>query len=392
LAEMASFTPCYRSGSFGMYIHVPFCLQKCGYCSFYSVAGAKSWYGRFVKAVLRQISQAAPASWARQRRPRTLFLGGGTPSVLPAESIVSLVRQCIQEFNCADEELEITVEVNPATIDYAGLCALRRAGVNRLSIGVQSLDDNELLCLGRVHNGAEARESVVLARRAGFTSLSLDLMYGLPGQSAAGWRNTLDQAVDLAPDHLSMYELTIESDTPFCRQQDKGQLNLPVEEEVLAMMEYSLEATQKAGLHRYEISNYARPGYECRHNSNYWLNGSYFGFGPGAVSCCSGERTTAITDVARFCKLVESGQSVITEQERLTREQRFRETVIMGLRMSCGIAVSSLEQRFSLHPVDYYGTVLKRLVDQELIVLNCGRLQLTPTGFLLANRVMSELV
>ncbi|NOX80998.1 MAG: coproporphyrinogen III oxidase family protein, partial [Deltaproteobacteria bacterium] len=255
-----------------------------------------------------------------------------------------------------------------------------------------SFRDDELRRLGRLHTAAAARQTVSWARRAGFTNLSLDLMYGLPGQRLAGWLETLRQALDLEPEHLSIYELTVEEGTPFAGRARRGNLNLPAEEEVLAMMEATLTRLAAAGYRRYEISSYARPGRECRHNINYWRNGSYIGLGAGAVSCLDGRRLSGVADVEDYCCRLESGRPVWSDVEQLDREARFRETVIMGLRMTAGVSVAELRRRFDIDLPAYYGPTLAALLDQDLLVHDRERLRLSARGLVLANRVMAELV
>jgi oxygen-independent coproporphyrinogen-3 oxidase len=228
--------------------------------------------------------------------------------------------------------------------------------------------------------------------RAGFANLNLDLMFGLPGQSTEGWRRTLRTALELAPDHLAIYELTIEENTPFAALREEGRLALPAEDEVLAMMAITAEETARAGFLRYEISNYARPGRECRHNLNYWHNGDYLGFGAGAVSCFCGRRCAAVQDIEQYCRLIESGKEPWTEVEKLDPEARFRETMVMGLRLTAGVSLAGLEGRFSLRADEYYGETLQRLIRQGLVVLARDTIRLTATGLDLANQVMAELV
>lgn len=323
---------------------------------------------------------------------RTVFFGGGTPSVLPVSLLVKLLHACCGCFCISCEKTEISLEVNPATVDRDDLEQLFGAGFNRLSIGVQSFVDEELSTLGRPHTAEEARNTYQMARSAGFTNVSLDLMYGLPGQSVSSWRTSLAAALELFPDHLSIYELTIEENTIFAHLQEQGRLHLPEEEEVLRMMQVTRQETAKRGLHRYEISNYALPGWECRHNINYWQNGSYIGIGAGAVSCLSGCRFSSIADVEEYCREIETGDSVEGESEELDQEARFRESVVMGLRMTRGVSVSSLERRFGLNIAEYYGDVLSNLRKDNLLVCESDFLRLTDRGLLLANRVMSELV
>ena len=382
----------WQPHTFSLYIHVPFCLQKCTYCDFYSVAGHGKLFARYVAAVCAQLRQAARDELHRQRRVASIFFGGGTPSILSPDQLIVLLQECEHAFDCRAEGLETSLEVNPATVDHRDFVQLRRAGFNRVSIGVQSLDDRELAEIGRLHTAAEAVRTVHQARRAGFANLSLDLMYGLPGQKLSSWQQTLARALDLAPDHLSLYELTPAQGTPLADQLEQGRLRLPDEDEVLAMLDHTLALTAQAGLQRYEISNYARSGYACIHNMNYWHNGSYLGFGPAAVSCMSGRRVRPVADVRQFCTGIESGGSIVVEEEQLDNEARFRESVIMGLRMINGVSLSALEERFSLNALEYYGSSLERLQQQKLLTISRDRLQLSEQGLLLANTVMAELV
>jgi len=345
-----------------------------------------------VKAVHAQIEQMAQCGWSQGRQVESIFFGGGTPTVLSSRQLVFLLQECGRRFGCQPASIETSIEVNPATIDYDGFVQLRQSGFNRVSIGVQSLDDRELKIIRRLHTAADAIRTVALAREAGFDNLSLDLMYGLPGQNLSRWQQTLDRALALAPDHLSMYELTLEQGTSLAVRIGQGELHLPGEDEVLAMLDHTSRTVERSDLRRYEISNYARPGYECRHNVNYWHNGSYLGFGPGAVSCMSGRRLTAIADVEQFCSRIQAGQSVIVDEEELATEARFRETVIMGLRMICGVFLQELVDRFGINAMSYYGKTLGRLMEQELLEVHQGRLRLTDRGLLLANTVMAELV
>ena len=378
--------------SFGLYIHVPFCLRKCAYCDFYSVSVNDKRVDRYLAALSTQIRRTARKIQHREFRLGSIFFGGGTPTVLGTDQLIALLQECEREFDCRADRMETSIEVNPATIAEHDYVQLRRAGFNRISIGVQTLDDDELTAIGRLHTAAEAQQAVSLARRAGFSNLSLDLMYGLPGQNSASWQQTLERALALDPDHLSIYELTLARGTPMAGMVERGLLRLPDEDEVLSMLDHTLELTARAGMERYEISSYARPGYNCSHNINYWQNGTYLGLGPAAVSCLSGRRLSAVADVEQFCSRMKSRGSVWEEEEKLNREDRFRETVIMGLRMIKGVSLSALEERFSINAVAYYGPILERLQQRKLIILARDRLYLSDQGLLLANRVMAELV
>ena len=392
LVEYSSQSLIWHPDYLGVYIHIPFCLQKCGYCSFYSVAGHRQWFDRLVAAMQEQIRHAGRENQLAGRKVASIFFGGGTPTVLEPDQLALLLASCRQGLACEEHGLEISVEANPATIDQNGFNILTRAGFNRVSLGVQSLDDRELVAIGRLHNGKQALAACDQARKAGCENLSLDLMYGLPGQSIRSWQRTLRQALEVEADHFSVYELTLEQGTPLAKQAERGDLHFPGEEEVLEMLAICNDLLEGKNLRRYEISNYARSGHWCRHNINYWHNGDYLGFGPGAVSCLAGKRQAVIADVTEYCHRAGQGRSVVADQEELPHEVRFRETVIMGLRMVNGISLDELENRFGINAVDYYGQVFDRLREQKLLEIYHGYLRLTRQGFLLANWVMAELV
>ncbi|MGD9948381.1 MAG: radical SAM family heme chaperone HemW [Desulfobulbus sp.] len=376
----------------GLYLHIPFCRSKCRYCSFFSFAPQSGDFQALVASLRQQILQAAKLPELQGLEFATFFIGGGTPSMLSPEVLADLLALCRQSFSWSALTPEISIEVNPGTIDAKGLAQLRKAGFNRLSIGIQSLNDSELRRLGRIHSRKQALATVNAARQAGFSNISCDLMYGLPGQSPDSWARTLEEILSHGPQHLSLYELTVEEGTSFWDQVEKGQCVLPPEGEVLAMMDETQMRTKHAGLARYEISNYALSGYQCRHNLNYWHNGFYLGLGPGAVSALGVERRAAVADLHRYCRLVSGEQSVWEEVEQLESEAAFRETVITGLRMTAGVSISSLQQRFAIDLSTYYGLVLTRLLDQGLLLQEDDSLRLSSRGLALANQVMAELV
>jgi oxygen-independent coproporphyrinogen-3 oxidase len=379
----------------GLYLHVPFCLKKCPYCSFYSISGRADLHSRYIRAVTKQMRRFADCRNTRELSTTTpltsIFFGGGTPTLLPPVALSRLLADCLTHFCCADAP-EISIEVNPATVDYAALCILREGGFNRLSIGAQSFNELELQRLGRPHSAENAVQTVRLARQAGFANINLDLMYGLPGQKVQTWCDTLEQALALEPQHLSIYELTIEPGTPFASQQEQGYLSLPAEDSVLLMLDITRQMLNSAGFDRYEISNYAKPRFRCRHNINYWRNGSYIGLGPGAAACLDSTRYTAVADVDHFCGLMENGEEVWREKETLDPEAAFRETIIMGLRMTVGVSLHDVQHRFGIDAATYYGDTLDRLIRQEMLEIIQGHLRLTAQGLLLADTVMTELV
>lgn len=378
--------------SIGLYLHVPFCLRKCPYCSFFSETGSPKQFARFIQAVQKQAEWIIESGHLEGCQVDTIFIGGGTPSLLGPEQLRNILDFFHHNFVVRDRERETSVEVNPATVNLSELSRLRSYGYNRISIGVQSLCDEELVNIGRPHSAADAAQTSSDARKAGFLNCNVDLMYGLPGQTVASWNKTLNKALDLDPDHLAIYELTVEEGTPFDLLNKKGKLNLPMEDEVMEMMTLTERAVAQAGYTRYEISNYARPGKECHHNINYWKNGWYVGLGPGGVSCLAGRRYTAVQDVEEFCRKIASKEEWWSDLEELDREARFRETVVMGLRMIEGVSISGLFNRFGINPVEYYGSTLNCMKEQNLIELQHDRMFLTPKGMNLANQVMAELV
>lgn len=388
-AMSTAFTPASGEEPPGLYLHIPFCKSRCAYCSFNSYA-CNSPPGAYLTALVDQIRYWGGQQWCRERTFSTLFVGGGTPTIY-GEELAALVSLCLKSFTFA-EEPEVTVEANPNTVTVPMLTSLRRAGVNRLSLGVQAFSDRLLGALGRSHTKGEACAAIKAAREAGFANINLDLMYGLPSQRATEWRESLDQALAFGPEHLACYELTIEEETPFARLVEKGALILPGEEEVLAMAALTHDLLAQAGLPRYEISNYAASGNQCRHNLNYWRNGSYLGLGAGAVSCLSGFRFSTVREPESFAGLVHKGELPLDEGECLPLAARFRESVVMGLRMIEGISLARLQRRFGLTPAGYYGKMLEELQEQGLIVLASDSLRLTEAGLPVANQVLSRLV
>jgi oxygen-independent coproporphyrinogen III oxidase len=378
----------FRSGVSSLYLHIPFCSRKCCYCSFASVAGHPELHERYCRALVREL-ETTPS---QDRQPlNTLFIGGGTPSVLADSLLTLLLFTCAGVFGLADGA-EVTLETNPESLVGRDLEGLRRHGVNRLSIGIQSFNDAELTILGRAHTAKQAYQALQAARRAGFDAISLDLMYGLPGQTPATWHTTLARAIDLGPQHLSIYQLSIDEGTHFAELDGHEDLPLPSEEEVLAMDDITARLCACAGFEQYELSNYRQPGFACRHNLVYWRNEEYFGYGAAAVSYRQGMRSSRTSDPRRYCALIESGVSAVTEQELLDPAAAFRETVVMGLRLNEGISESRLHRRFGYCFADMYSDLLNKLVDDDLLVWDGSRMKLSARGRQLANLVMRQLV
>lgn len=377
--------------SAGLYVHIPFCASKCQYCSFYSVAANTKSIQRYYQALCSQIESSVKLEPWASLPYASIFLGGGTPSILPTAMLCDLLSR-LKHHVQVQKNAEISIEVNPATIDFEGFKALRKAGFNRVSIGCQALTDQALYQLGRVHSAQDAIACFHAARRAGIANISLDFMYGLPGQTALQWQQTLEQIDQLQPEHLSLYELTLEEGTPLMDAAEKGTLQLPSEEVILECMALMDQFCATTPYKRYEISNYARQGAQCRHNINYWHNGAYLGLGPSAVSSYKGRRWTGKANVASYCKRAEQGQSLWDAEEPLDHETYFRETVMIGLRLIEGVDTEALYRRFGIDVRSYYGKTLTRLIDQNLIELHDAWLRLSKTGLPLANMVMAEFV
>lgn len=372
-----------------LYIHIPFCLGKCEYCSFNSYPGMESLFRRYIKAVKKEIVEQFFAG--KSRNLDTVFFGGGTPSILPAEDIEDMIS-CCQEYLGIVEEAEISLEVNPKTVDFMKLLQLRQAGVNRISIGVQSFIDEELGALGRLHSAQDGWDCVRDAVSAGFTNISLDLMYGVPGQSVDKWRWNLETALSLGLTHLSLYQLTIEDGTPFAKEFSEGKLFLPEEDEIIMMDQLSVDLCKKEGFEQYEISNFALPGFECRHNINYWKNLEYIAVGAGGVGYFDGVREKNIHEPNAYCEAVESGTSVVEESEKLGQEESFRESVVIGLRMVKGVSYGALFDRYGINLREHYGDILTPLLEEGFVEFTDSHFRLTTKGRPLANQILSRLV
>ena len=372
-----------------LYLHIPFCTSKCGYCSFASVAGHDHLHARYCRALVREIESTPETA----RRPlSTLFIGGGTPSVLDDVLLSQILTACAEVFGFA-RDAEVTLETNPESLIRCDIAGLQRHGVNRLSIGIQSFNDQELAVLGRAHDARQALRAIQAAQRSGIDTISLDLMYGLPGQTAESWRATLCRAIECSPQHLSIYQLSIEDTTPFSRMHGRGELQLPDEDEVLAMDDGTARYCARAGFDRYELSNYRRPHCECRHNLVYWRNEDYLGCGAAAVSYVAGERCSRVADPLDYCLRIEAGASPVSFREHLDRQAAFRETVVMGLRLSEGVSERRLDRRFGCGLHDIYGDGLAALVADDLLEHDGdGQWRLTGRGRQLANVVMRALV
>ena len=397
-----------------IYIHIPFCVRKCLYCDFLSFPVQEgqrteriSSYGNLLK---REIEEAADRYGDYQ--VVSVFWGGGTPSLLPAETVAGIMETLYGSYRVA-ADAEITIEANPGTVTADGLRGYITAGINRISIGLQSTDDEELTRIGRIHDYRTFLETYELARAAGFRNINIDLMAALPGQSVSSYRKTLERTAALKPEHISAYSLILEEGTPLYERQDD--YRFPTEEEDREMYLLTDAFLSACGYHRYEISNYALDGYECRHNKMYWQRGHYAGFGLGAASMVENVRwsnpatfgeyevytaglghgdgdTDGDGDADEDGRQQEHTQKAGSYPARqvLTREEQMEEFMFLGLRMMCGVSPAEFEKLFGRRIEDVYGDVLCRLYRQELLVRVSDRIRLTARGIDVSNRVMAE--
>ena len=388
-----------------LYIHVPFCIQKCSYCAFYSVplchAGAKAGTGtsgllaRFPETVIQELhfqrQHLGPVAIT------SIFFGGGTPSLLSPSAVQTIIRAITDNFPVS-ADAEISMEANPASALVSGwLQGVRAAGVNRLSLGVQSLDADALRLLGRLHSADEAALAVRAARAAGFDSLGLDLIWGLPqracnthpaGAAVARWLHTVQAALGLEPDHISAYNLTLEQGTPLEGLVATGQAVLPTEEEEKAMYLEGIALMARHGLHQYEVSNFAKPGHACRHNLGYWQGMDYLGLGPSAVSCIGNNRRTNAPDLAAWDRQIRAKGQALATLEPLEPRVRLEERLMLGLRMSKGLNLEQWRQENGPPlPADF----LEALQQAGYATLHGEQLALTPPGMLLSNSIVAKL-
>lgn len=373
----------------GLYFHIPYCLHKCGYCDFNSHPINYGEIDGYLRALLRETEHRAQA--AAGRKVTTIFLGGGTPTTLPVASLQKILEKCHQCF-AIGSDAEITLETNPATIHRDELKSLRRAGFNRISIGAQSFIQRELSLLERVHGVEEIQHTVDRARQAGFDNLSLDLMFALPGQTAADWEYSLAQALANTPEHISTYNLTIEPGTTFHKQYSRGELKMPAEDDQLNLYKMSIKTLKAAGYRHYEISNFAKPGKECRHNLNYWENGEYLGLGAGASSFFNGARFKNCLSPSRYIREAESRGNAVEFSERLEPEKAMGETMMLGLRMLKGISLKQFEKRFHIPFSKVYASVIPSLLQQKLISMKNDRVSLSRKGLYVADSVILEFI
>lgn len=375
----------------GLYIHVPFCIAKCLYCDFISYPVSDREVKIYLNSLVREINLYGSTLAGEDKTISSVFFGGGTPTTLPPDLFKTVLDQVRSSFSLP-AGCEITAEANPGTVDGAGLDRLLEAGVNRLSIGVQSFNDSLLGVLGRVHSATQAVEAVRLARKAGFDNLNLDLIFGIPGQSPPDWLETLDQAVELAPEHIAAYGLQLEEGTPLARAASRGEICACPEEDEIIMYRSAVEYLTAQGYQHYEISNFARPGRTCVHNMVYWLNRPYLGLGPAAHSFIGGYRFSNCASLERYSDRLSREEYPVENKTRLSAEDEMSETMFLGLRLISGVDLDLFHKRFGRRAEDVYRREIEGLVKKGLLEMRGGYLRLTGKGLPLANIVFREFV
>jgi oxygen-independent coproporphyrinogen-3 oxidase len=368
-------------------VHLPFCAERCGYCSFNTAPYRPGALDRFLTALLRECDLVGAQPWAERVRIDTLFLGGGTPSLLDAPQMAAVLERIDARLGL-EAGVEVTVECNPDDVTVERLAGYRRAGVTRISLGVQSLDDSILARLDRRHSASQARAAFEAARAAGFDDISVDLIYGLPGLDVDTWTRTLRDVLAWRPDHLSAYALTLDEGSLW---HAAGVGDLPAEETVTAQYWALARLAADAGFEHYEISNYARPGRRSRHNQRYWRWEEYVALGPGACGFLGHVRYGNVKPVERYCALVESGTLPLLTHEVLTERQALAERLILGLRTSDGVPARQLTERDALERGRLPG-LLEAWRERGLLTEGDGRVRLTEAGFLLSDALFTELL
>lgn len=386
--------------SLGIYIHIPFCVKKCLYCDFLSFSCTEEEQESYVDALLEEIQLETQTGAFEQFDVRTIFIGGGTPSILSVpllEKILCKLKNCFV-FDCL-KELEVTIEINPGTVTEEKLLAYQNMGINRISFGLQSTNNDELRTLGRIHTYEQFVESYEFARKVGFYNINVDLMSALPAQTVESYRTTLETVAKLSPEHISAYSLIIEEGTPFFKRYAEGENEndgakndntvcaLPSEDEERTMYEDTKTILATYGYHRYEISNYAKDLQECIHNSNYWRRKDYVGFGIGAASLVNNCRYSNTNDIDMYVNQRNFKKEQVQQLKVLEQMEEF---MFLGLRFMQGVSQQDFYELFGQAMMDVYGTVIHKLVQQQLLVNENGVIFLTDKGISISNYVMAE--
>jgi len=373
----------------GLYIHIPFCAAICNYCNFNRGLFDADLKRRYVDALVTEIARSAPHDGPETAD--TIYFGGGTPSLLSPDDVRRIVEACRQAY-AVTPDAEVTLEANPETVTTALMTGYRESGVNRVSLGVQSLRDDELARLSRLHGAARARDAVREVREAGIDNLSVDLMMWLPQQSPAAWLESVDAAITLVPDHLSLYLLEVYPNAPLRDEMARARWSQAPDEDAETMYLSAMDRLEHAGLEQYEISNVARPGRQSRHNVKYWNDEQWVGFGCGAHSTHAGMRWKNVSSTDEYVARIAAGADVRTDLRRLSPEEQLGDALFMGLRLTCGLDLARIRQRYGVDVWERYGSALAPFVEESLLVHEPDCLRLTRRGMLLANEIMTVFV
>ncbi len=374
----------------GLYLHFPYCISKCPYCDFNSYQLKEdNQISSYISALYQEI--AAYSQKLKKSNIKTVYLGGGTPTILSGTQIFNILEFCKENF-MVDKDAEITIEANPGTVDGEKIKLLIDSGINRLSLGAQSFNNMFLKKLGRIHNTQEIIDSYYLAREAGFKNINIDIMFALPDQTTEELQVTLKKAVSLKSDHLSLYNLTIKPGTEYHNKYKRGKLKLPTEDEEFDMYNWAINYLEDNGFEHYEIANFAHPHKRSEHNLIYWQNKPYLGVGAGAYSFIRGYRYMNYEEPARYIKEVTSGKSPIDNGEKLSLRKRMIETIILGLRTKDGVIYKKFKTRFKVDLNNTFHKQIKKLVNLGLLQRDDNRIKLTRKGIFLANTVFREFV
>jgi len=365
-----------------LYIHIPFCMKKCIYCDFLSVPYDEALAMGYIDAMLKELELRRNSAGTL----KTVYIGGGTPTTIPTPALIRLLKTIRDVFGIAPDA-ELTIEANPGTVTREMLSALSESGITRLSMGVQSFNDEELKVLGRIHDFSEALKSIAAARHAGITNLSIDLIYGIPGQTLKSWTQTVSTAIEISPQHISSYELTPEKDTPLHELISTGNLEKPDEDTIIMMYSHAIDRLGEAGYSHYEISNFAKPGFQCIHNLNYWNRGQYLGIGAGAHSFIADRRIKNTGDIRTYMEQVSQGDLPEAEVIEISCEDAIKESIFLGLRKTEGLDINEFREDLNIDILK----ISDRLIQEGLLTSDGTHVALTRKGIVVSNTVITEL-
>lgn len=371
----------------GLYVHIPFCERKCNYCDFYSVSKSDIVEKQYIKALLEEIKSYKNIS--KDYVVDSIFIGGGTPSYLNHENI-GLILDEIKNIFILSDDIEVTMEANPNSITLSKVLNYKEYGINRMSVGVQSLDKDILKIIGRLHNSEEALEAIDTIKKAGINNINVDIMFNIPGQSLNSIKSTLKQVIDKGIEHISFYSLKLEEGTPMYKMEESGIIKM-VDDDIERNMYYEgRELMENNGYYQYEISNFSKPGYECRHNIKYWTGGEYIGFGPFAHSCFKDNRFNNISDIKRYCENMNEANKYRHLNEVLDKESKMFEYIMLRLRMNSGFIIEDFNGEFNIDFMKKYKNQIDSLLKYQLIDIDNGKVKLTKKGMDVSNYVFEE--